>query len=76
MGTSTEFLGKPFPFALGIPHCTLYQQGYRSLGARVSTNKQADIPAWEQDLENTFERGGRRQDKEDLMEKLRGLGYM
>ena len=63
-------------FALEISHCTLYQQGYRSLGARVSTNKQAEVPAWEQDLENTLERGGRRQDKEDLMEKLRGLGYM
>ncbi len=63
-------------FGARIPHCGLYEQGYRSLGTRVSTNKQADVPAWEQDLENTLERGGRRQDKEDLMEKLRGLGYM
>jgi phosphoadenosine phosphosulfate reductase len=63
-------------FALEIPFCDLYKEGYRSLGARVSTKKQSDAPAWEQDLENTMERGGRRQDKEELMEKLRSLGYM
>ena len=32
--------------------------------------------AWEQDLENTTERGGRGQGKEAVMEKLRDLGYM
>jgi phosphoadenosine phosphosulfate reductase len=63
-------------FLYGIPHSKLYEHGYRSLGARVSTTKQSDTPAWEQDLENTYERGGRRQDKEELMEKLRKLGYM
>ena len=63
-------------FALGIGHCTLYAQGYRSLGARVTTKKAGDRPAWEQDLERTCERGGRRQDKEGLMKKLRDLGYM
>jgi phosphoadenosine phosphosulfate reductase len=63
-------------FAWGLPVCSLYEKGYRSLGARVSTTKQSDAPAWKQDLENTYERGGRRQDKEELMEKLRGLGYM
>ncbi len=63
-------------FMLGLPFCPLYQQGYRSLGARVTTHKAADIPAWEQDLENTNERGGRRQDKEALMGRLRDLGYM
>lgn len=63
-------------FAYKIPICPLYQEGYRSLGARVSTVKLSDIPAWEQDLENTYERGGRRQDKEELMDKLRKLGYM
>jgi phosphoadenosine phosphosulfate reductase len=59
-----------------VPFCKLYADGYRSLGARVTTKKITDIPAWEQDLENTTERGGRRQDKEGLMAKLRELGYM
>jgi len=34
------------------------------------------VPAYEQDLENTEERAGRRQDKEKMMERLRQLGYM
>ena len=59
-----------------LPFCSLYWQGYRSLGARCSTYKASDIPAWEQDLENTSERVGRSQDKEDIMDKLRDLGYM
>lgn len=63
-------------FAHDIPICSLYHEGYRSLGARVTTTKASDAPAWEQDLESTNERGGRRQDKEHLMEKLRKLGYM
>ncbi|MCE9614326.1 MAG: phosphoadenosine phosphosulfate reductase family protein [Lentisphaerae bacterium] len=61
---------------LGIPYASLYSQGFRSLGARITTSKTTDVPAWEQDLENTTERGGRRQDKEGLMAKLRSLGYM
>ena len=59
-----------------IPFCKLYAEGYRSLGARVTTAAADEIPAWQQDLENTAERGGRRQDKESLMKKLRELGYM
>ena len=59
-----------------IPFCSLYYQGYRSLGAKGSTTKDSDIPAWEQDLENTTERGGRGQDKEQIMSQLRSLGYM
>lgn len=59
-----------------IPYCKLYEVGYRSLGARSSTHKSSDIPAWQQDLENTSERGDRGQDKEKIMAQLRDLGYM
>jgi len=59
-----------------IPFCTLYAQGYRSLGAKTTTEKTSDVPAWEQDLEHTQERVGRRQDKEAAMERLRRQGYM
>lgn len=59
-----------------IPYVQLYEEGYRSLGAKHTTAKVADMPAWEQDLEHTPERGGRRQDKEGIMERLRALGYM
>jgi phosphoadenosine phosphosulfate reductase len=62
--------------AYGIPYCTLYAEGYRSLGAKGSTVKNDNIPAWEQSLEDTKERVGRGQDKEKIMEKLRDLGYM
>ena len=59
-----------------IPFCPLYHRGYRSLGAKTTSTKSADVPAWEQDLENTEERSGRRQDKEAAMDRLRMLGYM
>jgi phosphoadenosine phosphosulfate reductase len=59
-----------------IPFCKLYSQGYRSLGAKGTTIKTSDVPAWEQDLENTPERAGRGQGKEEIMGRLRDLGYM
>lgn len=60
----------------GIPYCPLYNQGYRSLGAKTTSLKSSDVPAWKQDLEHTEERAGRRQDKEKTMARLRQLGYM
>ncbi len=60
-----------------IPYCVLYERGYRSLGAASSSRiAQKGVPAWEQDLEHTKERAGRRQDKEKMMARLRKLGYM
>lgn len=59
-----------------IPVSPKYFEGFRSLGSEVSTQKSDDRPAWQQDLESTVERAGRAQDKEDLMERLRDLGYM
>jgi len=60
-----------------IPYCVLYEEGYRSLGAKTTSKiAQPGVPAWEQDLEHTTERAGRRQDKEQMMGRLRQLGYM
>lgn len=65
-----------YTLSRGLPFCDLYRAGYRSLGTRSGTVKNADVPAWEQDLENTPERAGRHQGKESAMAQLRALGYM
>jgi phosphoadenosine phosphosulfate reductase len=59
-----------------VPVSPKYFAGYRSLGSEISTEKSDEQPAWLQDIESTTERAGRAQDKEDLMERLRDLGYM
>jgi len=61
-----------------LPISPKYWEGFRSLGSEVSTEKSAEKPAWSQDLENTKEREGRAQNKDqkEIMNKLREMGYM
>jgi phosphoadenosine phosphosulfate reductase len=61
-----------------VPISPKYWAGFRSLGSEVSTDKSDEIPAWLQDVENTKERAGRAQNKdnEEIMNRLRELGYM
>lgn len=49
-----------------LPYCSLYRQGYRSLGCEPCTK--LGVPG-------EAERAGRDQTKEEIMERLRGLGY-
>lgn len=57
-----------------LPTHPLYEQGFRSLDS-VGAEKSDDRPAWEQQL-GVGERAGREQDKEEIMGRLRALGYM
>lgn len=59
-----------------LPVSPKYFEGYRSLGSEPGTDRRSTEPAWLQDFDATAERGGRAQDKEELMERLRDLGYM
>ncbi|SFR46469.1 phosphoadenosine phosphosulfate reductase family protein [Halogeometricum limi] len=59
-----------------IPVSPKYFEGFRSLGTETGSAKSDDRPAWVQDLGASKERAGRAQDKEDLMGRLRDLGYM
>jgi len=62
--------------AHGLPRHPLYEQGYRSFDGKYDSRRVGDLPAWEQDLERSPERLGRAQDKEQIMDRLRELGYM
>ncbi|MDS0293348.1 phosphoadenosine phosphosulfate reductase family protein [Halogeometricum luteum] len=62
--------------ATDIPVSPKYFEGFRSLGTESGSAKSDDRPAWVQDLGASKERAGRAQDKEDLMGRLRDLGYM
>ena len=59
-----------------LPISPKYVEGFRSLGSEISTERTSEQPAWLQNLEETTERAGRAQDKEELMQRLRDLGYM
>lgn len=58
-----------------LPVHPLYERGYRSFDGIHDSEPTDTRPAWEQDLEGTVERAGRAQDKEEIMRRLRALGY-
>ncbi|MFQ5951092.1 MAG: phosphoadenosine phosphosulfate reductase family protein, partial [Candidatus Geothermarchaeales archaeon] len=58
-----------------LPIHPLYDRGYRSFDGVQDSEPIEDRPAWEQNLEGSVERAGRAQDKEEMMRRLRDLGY-
>lgn len=63
-------------FRYKLPFHPKYREGFRSIDGMHDSHKVSDLPAWEQDMDKTGERAGRSQDKEEIMAKLRALGYM
>lgn len=61
---------------LGLPRHSLYEQGFRSFDGKYDSQRVGDVPAWQQDFDRLPERMGRAQDKEQIMDRLRELGYM
>jgi len=59
-----------------VPVSGRYFEGYRSLGSAVSAEREDDSPAWVQERAATSGRTGGTRDDEDLMDRLRDLGYV
>jgi len=59
-----------------VPISPKYFAGFRSLGSEVSTEKRPRSPRGSRTSKTRPSARGPRQDKEDLMERLRDLGYM
>lgn len=49
-----------------VPYCSLYRQGYRSLGC---------VPCTQRGMAGGAERSGRNPQKEEIMKRLRAMGY-